>query len=132
MDEGMDLSGAIEKVQQMLSAPDGQNQLQSILNGFLSGAGDNAPEDTYENHELPASTGSSSASFSPSDLDMLFKIRRVMAAMNTQSGRAQAEFLSSLKPFLKKERRAKVEQAVKLMNAAKVLKAFRDINEGGG
>ena len=30
MDEGMDLSGAIEKVQQMLSAPDGQNQLKAF------------------------------------------------------------------------------------------------------
>lgn len=131
MDDSLDFSKAIEKVQQMLSDSDGQNQIQNILNMFTSGSDDAPSEEHCDPAPLPAPQ-SPNPSFAPSDLDLLFKIRNIMSAMNSQQSSAQANFLTALKPFLKKERRNKVEQAVKIMNAAKVLKAFKDINEGGG
>lgn len=123
MDENADFSQAIEKVRQMMSDENGQNQIQNILSMFTGGSETDGEQNTAA---LP-----SASSFDPSDIEMLMKMKKVMSAMNTDGGSRQAEFLTALKPFLKKERRGKVEQAVKLMKAAKVLKAFREINEGG-
>lgn len=127
MNENIDFSKAIETVQQMLSDSDGQNQIQNILNMFS-----NSPEPSGEENNalsLPAPSGTS-ASFDPSDLAMLLKIKNIMAAANN-SGNEQSDFLRSLKPFLKEDRRTKLEQAIRFMSAAKIFKAFKDINEGG-
>ncbi len=127
MNENIDFSKAIEAVQQMLSDSDGQNQIQNILNMFS-----NEPQPSGEENNtlsLPAPSGTSQ-SFDPSDLAMLLKIKNIMSAANN-AGCEQTDFLRSLKPFLKTERRTKLEQAIKFMSAAKIFKAFKDINEGG-
>lgn len=129
MDESPDLSKAIEKVQQMLSDENGQNQIQNILSMF-AGTGDDREDDNSS--ESSPSFGTSASSFDTSDLEMLLKMKNVMSAMNDMKNSSQANFLIALKPFLKKERRNKVEQAVKLINTARVFKAFKDMNEGGG
>lgn len=130
MDEGLDFSKAIEKIQQMLSDNDGQNQIQNILSMFTSDSDNASSEEHCESTALPV-LQSPSPSFTPSDMDLLFKIRNIMSAINSQQNSAQASFLTALKPFLKKERRGKVEQAVKIMNTAKALRAFKDIDKGG-
>lgn len=129
MDESPDLSKAIEKVQQMLSDENGQNQIQNILSMF-AGTGDDREDDNSS--ESSPSFGESASSFDTSDLEMLMKMKNVMSAMNDMKNSSQTNFLLALKPFLKKERRNKVEQAVKLISAARVFKAFKDMNEGGG
>lgn len=128
MNENTDFSKAIEKVQQMLSDSDGQSQIQNILNMFTN---EQTPEEDAENTSCNLPVPSfSSASFDPSDLAMLLKIKNILAAANCAENK-QADFLRSLKPFLKTQRRTKLEQAIKFMSAAQIFKAFKDLNEGG-
>ena len=127
MNENTDFSKAIEKVQQMLSDSDGQNQIQNILNMFTNESPQSDQENAPCTLPVPALP---SASFDPSDLAMLLKIKNILSAANCTENK-QAEFLRSLKPFLKAERRTKLEQAIKFMSAAQIFKAFKDLNEGG-
>lgn len=127
MNENTDFSKAIEKVQQMLSDSDGQNQIQNILNMFTNEQATDSAENTSCNLPVPSL---SSASFDPSDLAMLLKIKNLLSAANGAENK-QAEFLRSLKPFLKTGRREKLEQAIKLLSAAEIFKAFKNLNEGG-
>ena len=123
----MDFSKAFEKVQQMLSDSDGQSQIQNILNMFSN---EPTPSEEPDNCSSLPVLSNSASSFDPSDLEMLLKIKNIMSAMNNNKNSQQSDFLRSLKPFLKTERQAKLEQAIKFMNAAKVFKAFKEINEG--
>ena len=123
----MDFSKAFEKVQQMLSDSDGQSQIQNILNMFSN---ETTPSEDPDNCSSLPVLSNSASSFDPSDLEMLLKIKNIMSAMNNNKSSQQSDFLRSLKPFLKTERQAKLEQAIKFMNAAKVFKAFKEINEG--
>ena len=123
----MDFSKAFEKVQQMLSDSDGQSQIQNILNMFSN---EPTPAEEPDNCSSLPVLSNSASSFDPSDLEMLLKIKNIMSAMNNNKNSQQSDFLRSLKPFLKTERQAKLEQAIKFMNAAKVFKAFKEINEG--
>lgn len=123
-----DLSEAFEKVRQMLSENDGGG-LQNLL-GMLTGG--DSTGDTATSGDFHVPEDKSSRAFSPSDIDMLFKIKRIMAASNGVRDNNRTRLLTALKPFLKSERQEKLEQAVRLANAAEVLKMFRDMNEGGG
>lgn len=135
MDENIDFSKAFEKVQEMLSDENGQEQIQNILS-MLTGeqSSDDASSGSPENN-LPALlaenlfSGSDNAK-SP-DMDMFFKLQKIMSLMKNYKNTPQTDFLHSLKPFLKSERRNKVEQAVKLINAVNVIKIFKSMEKGG-
>ncbi len=135
MDENIDFSKAFEKVQEMLSDEDGQGQIQNILSMLTGGqSSDDASSDSPENNlpSLPSenlSSGSESAGVP--DMDMFFKLQKIMSLMRNYKNSPQTDFLQSLKPFLKSERRNKVEQAVKLINTVNVIKIFKNMEEGG-
>ncbi len=126
MSEEFDLSGAIEQVQQMLSSEEGEAQIQNIL-GMLSGGG--------EGEQTQTQTG---GGFNPadllsgmSDIETIMKIKNVMSMLGNQKNDANAAFLNSLKPFLKSERRHKLEQASKLLSVAKAMRLFKNSGLGG-
>ena len=134
MDENIDFSKALEKVQDMLSGEDGQNQLQSILSmltGSQSDADESQSTSSADDLPIPVSAEPHSDSNSNFDMDMFFKLQKIMSLMQNQKSSPQTGFLQSLKPFLRTERQARVEQAVKLINAVKVISLFRQMNEGG-
>jgi len=154
MAEGLDLSGAFEQVQQMLSDEDGQTQIQNILNMFLSGNGDenagtassseslgeNAENVSFSPKDVNTSSlgnnvgkGTSTGNSDGFDIETMLKISSVLQSLNAADDNPKTTFLKSLKPFLKESRQSKLEQAAKLMKIASVLKLFRqDGNKGGG
>ena len=135
MDDNIDFSKAFEKVQEMLSDDNEQEQIQNILSMLTGGQSseDDASPISPENNlpSLPENLFSGSDSTGTPDLEMFFKLQKIMSLMKNYKNTPQTDFLQSLKPFLKSERRNKVEQAVKLINAVKVIKMFKSMDEGG-
>ena len=126
MDENMDFSKAIEKVQDMLSGEDGQNTLENLMNLFTNAQSQNA--DTSDNCALLPDKESPFPDF---DFDMFIKLQKILNATKNRSNNEKTQFLYSLKPFLKPARRTRLDHAVKLMNTLTVLKALKNTNEGG-
>lgn len=120
MADNTDFSNAIEQLQSMLSSDDGQAQIQDIINMFAQSP----------SQSTPASVAPSDA-FGGLDMDMIMKISSIMQTMNSDSNNQKTVFLNALKPFLKKERQSKLEQASKLLKVATVLKTFNQKNQGG-
>ncbi len=134
MEENIDFSGAFEKVKEMLSDADGQEQIQNILSMFTGGQNnDSSAENTATN--LPSLLSeklfSGDNSENSMDFDMIFKLQKIMSLMKDCKNSPQTDFLLSLKPFLKSKRQTRVEQAAKLINAIKVIKMFKAIDGGG-
>lgn len=133
MGENIDFSGAIEKLQEMLSDENGQGQLQNIL-GMLGGNDSSDVDTSSDDNENSLSLNNlfhrndSSDSF---DMDMFLKLQRIMSLIKNNKNNPQTDFLQSLKPFLKRSRQTRLEQAVKMINAIKIIKTFKSIDEGG-
>lgn len=109
MDENFDLQGVIDKAKEMFSGDEGKAQLQGLMDMFST---------EPEKEKADEGTG-----FDPA---MLFKMQKIMSAMNNNEVSDKARLLMSLKPFLGAARREKVDNAVRLMNMSKVLAAFRE------
>lgn len=131
MEETPDFSAAIEKVQEMLSTNDGQNQIQDLINALSASAEDsNSKPDTADHSNIMPD--SLSALSNGLDFDTIAKISGIMQAMNARENDPANTFLHSLKPFLTKKRQDKLEQASKLLKITSVLKAFGSKKKGGG
>lgn len=114
-EESMDLSGAVDMLKDMLSAPEGQQQIQNILNMF---GGANPPED--------APPGEATGGISGDELDMMLKLQRAMSVMNSRKNSSQSQLLTALKPFLKPSRREKIDSAMRILSLSKVIEVMRE------
>ncbi|MBE7031692.1 MAG: hypothetical protein E7401_01875 [Ruminococcaceae bacterium] len=134
MSEGPDLSKAIETVQQMLADENSENILGNLLSS-LSDSSDNT-QPAEENSGLDLSSllsafgGGDSNDEMPFDLGTVMKLQSVMSEMNRRKNDNGPTFLKALKPLLKKERRDKVDQAVKILGVTKALKIFKNLDNG--
>ncbi len=112
MDSNFDFQEAIEKVREMFSGEDKKAQLMEIMNAFRD-----EPQEKTE--EKSSDVG---FDFDPS---MLLKFQKIMS-LSGNNENDKAKLLLSLKPFLKEERKSKVDKAVQLMNISKIISVFKD------
>lgn len=139
MAEELDLSKAISEVQQMLSSEEGENQIQSLL-GMLTGGGQNSDAETETRPDADTAGanplsfltgGKAETSAGLGDIEMIMKIKDVMSAVNSQKSNSNTAFLQALRPFLKEERREKLDKAAKIISVTKAMKMFKDLGLGG-
>ena len=149
MDENFDLSKAIDTVQQMLSDENGENPLEEIIAKLTSQGGENSqtaenllqnligkltetenqPQDSQKGNGFDLSgllSGMGGNDNEGFDINMLMKVQRIMSAVNQQKSNANSDFLKALKPFLKQERRQKLDNAIKIVNLTKILKVLKN------
>lgn len=59
------------------------------------------------------------------DIEMLMKMKTIMEKMNNNKNDPRSNLLLSLKPYLKKSRKDKVEQYIQLFNMSKVMDVLK-------
>lgn len=113
--EGMDLSGAVDMLKEMLSGDEGKQQLQNIMNMFGGGAPDgNAP-------------GEATGGIDAESLETIMKLRQAMAIARSKDNNSRSQLLIALKPFLKPSRQEKVDSAVRMLGLGRVIEAMREV-----
>ncbi len=127
MSEELDLSKAITEVQQMLSSEDGQNQIGELIKKLTGGE----EKDSEEQNTLNDSDGSFDMFSKMGDMATILKIKGIMESLNSGKNDHDAAFLNSIKPFLKEERRKKLDSAAKVLTLTKAIKVFKDLGIGG-
>ncbi len=116
-EESIDLSGAVDMLKNMLSGEEGQQQIQNILEMFQGG-------------ETETKTpGIATGGINPENLDMMMKVQRAMELMNRKKDNDQTKLLAALRPFLKPERKEKVDSAMKLLKFTGLLEMMREVQE---
>ncbi len=130
MEETPDFSKAFETLQQMLSSDQGQSQIQNVINMFTGSqdTGSDADPNATSDGLIPQNLFGNGEGI---DFETIFKIQNIIQAMNSQKDNPKTAFLHALKPFLKKDRQAKLDQAAQIMSIAAVLKAFKNNDKGG-
>ncbi len=74
-----------------------------------------------------SSTNSGGFDFSQLDMNTIMKMKSVMDKLNN-SNDPRSNLLQSLKPYLREERKSKVDQYANLLNVAKIADLFKDSN----
>lgn len=76
------------------------------------------------------SRNNNESAFTPEfDINMIMKMKTIMDSMKTNKNDPRANLLKSLKPYLNKNRKDKVDQYIQLFNMSKV---FEVMNPLGG
>lgn len=149
MEENNELSNAFDKLGEMLESEEGQKQISDIISMLSGSANDNTntPEDKNDNTnplnnilnstsfsgiaDFLSSSGSQSAvKDGIPDLDMIHKAKKIMAFAGGKNN-PNAAFLTALKPFLHKERRQKIDSAIRILGFASIFKEFGGTLKGG-
>ena len=142
-----DLSDMMSKISNMLKNDSDPNRSQSNIenevksNGSASDSNSsnfNIDPDTISKLVSALSSNSSSESSDTSssstpniDINTILKMKNIMDKMNQNQNDPRANLLLSLKPYLKKSRKDKVEQYIKLFQMTNV-KDFLKANDNGG
>lgn len=78
------------------------------------------------NHNNSSNNGN--FDFSQIDMNTILKMKSVMEKLNN-SNDPRSNLLYSLKPYLREERKEKVDQYANLLNVAKIADIFKDTNK---
>ncbi len=114
-ESGMDLSGAMDMLKNMLDDEEGQQQIQNILSMF--GGESDTPD-------IP---GQKTGGIDPDHLEMMMKVQRAMELMGRQKENHQTKLLEALRPFLKEERKEKIDRAMKLLKFSGLFEVMKEV-----
>ena len=85
------------------------------------------PEHTHPSNNTNASTNLNNFDFSNVDINTMMKVKSVMEKMNHASN-PSANLLQSLKPYLRDEKKSKLDQYSNLLNMANIMELFNQNN----
>ena len=72
-------------------------------------------------------TDNNSNPFSNIDMNTILKMKQIMEGMNSKNGNPRSNLLLSLKPYLRPERRPKVDQYIQLLNIENIMENFKNV-----
>lgn len=142
-----DMSDIVNKFSSMLKNNEIPNELKGLMENLASN--NNSNKDTVSsetensnsinsllknlniNHSEDSQNNSNSSNESSFDFDIntFIKMKSIIDAMNSQKDDPRANLLKSLKPYLKKSRKDKVDQYIKIFSMEKV---FENLNNSNG
>ena len=135
-----DMSDMIQRMSEMLKNNEMPDNIKNIINNLSSvsdsdtsspSSQDNTTiENTnYSEQKNTQEDNNNSFDMSNIDLNTMLKMKSIIDSMNKQQNDPRANLLKSLKPYLKKSRKEKVDQYIKLFSIGKV---FEVLNPLGG
>lgn len=100
---------------------DMMSKFSDMMGNFSSGT------NTNSNQSSSFSQNNSSFNF---DINTFIKLKSVMDSINSQPD-PRSNLLKSLKPYLKENRQAKIDQYINLFSMSRVMDAFKQAGDSG-
>ena len=120
-----------DKLNGILSDPEQMEKIMGLARTLSQGM-EGGQEPEPQQHNNTTKQPDMSTLFGGLDPKMLGSVARLMGEMNSPNDSGTA-LLSSIKPYLKKERREKLERAAQLARLSRVARiAMNEMPKGGG
>lgn len=87
----------------------------------------NSAQENYSQNENSNSTNN--FDFSNIDMDTIMKFSSVFGKMKNSKNDPRANLLNSLKPYLRDEKKGKIDQYMNLLNVSKIAEIMKDNNK---
>ncbi len=111
--------------------PDALNNFSKMMNGNTNSdeSSNSTSQASKTNNTADSSSNSSNNSFDFSKIDMntMMKMKSIMEKMNHNSD-PRSNLLQSLKPYLRDEKKSKLDQYANLLNMANLIELFNQNN----
>lgn len=108
--------------------PEMIQNFSSMMSQNKQGNSENNSSSSNNSNNSNTSNNSGNFDFSQIDMNTILKIKSVMEKLNT-SNDPRANLLYSLKPYLREERKGKIDQYANLLNVAKIADILKDNNK---
>ena len=108
------------------------NRLSSMLNQNknTSNASFSSNSEFFNNtNNNSFSDNNGSFDFTNIDMETIIKIKNIMSKMSSNQSNPRSNLLRALKPYLKEERKEKLEQYMKFINMASILESFNEVGD---
>lgn len=132
--EEKDIQQGFEKLSEMLSTEDGQKQISDIISALQGDGGEESPLSGILSALGGGEDGKEEKNAQNSGFDLDFatlsKVKKLLSASGGKKSESTA-LLQSLKPFLRDERKEKIDNLIKIMSYASVFKEFGGFMKGG-
>lgn len=104
-----------------------------MIQNFSSMMSQNKQNNTQSTYNTSSTSNNNSGNngnfdFSQIDMNTILKMKSVMEKLNT-SNDPRSNLLYSLKPYLREEKKGKIDQYANLLNVAKIADIFKDNNK---
>lgn len=135
-----DMNDIFQKLNSILEDKDMSNNLKNIMNNFSSsqtsnktdesnGSDDNSlkNEEAFK-HDNSKNQETTTNDFPEFDINVILKIKKIMDSLNTsKKDDPRANLLLSLKPYLNKTKKDKIDNYVKFLQFAKILEVMNPL-----
>lgn len=111
-----------DKIKAMLEDPETLNTISAVMKS-MQGQGIPEPQPSGDNFASDDDAENSSASRLP-EQDMMANMGKIMSQLNSTED-PRINLLNSLKPYMGKNRSAKMEQAIKLIQISKMASVLK-------
>ena len=124
----------MNKLKDMMNKGDLNDVISQIppemIQNFSSMMSQNQPNNSNinNNHTNNVNNNNSNFDFSQIDMNTILKMKSVMEKLNT-SNDPRSNLLYSLKPYLREEKKGKIDQYANLLNVAKIADLLKDNNK---
>ncbi len=120
-----DMSEILQKMNEMLK----NNEIPDSIKNMMGNLNLNSDGISSKNSTEQDTSENSDSNMPNFDIDTMLKMKSIIDNMNKTQNDPRANLLRSLKPYLKKSRKDKVDQYIKLFSMGK---AFEILNPLGG
>ena len=107
-----DISNIIGKLSEMLNSSDAPNDIKEMVHNLTQNS--DSSNNTSNNFENTNNTENNINI----DIDMILKAKKIMDAMSCNND-PRKDLLLSLKPYLKNEKKEKIDKYIKFLNISK-------------
>lgn len=122
-------SGQLDDVVKQIP-PDMINNFSNMMNNNSNKSSENASQGNSSTNNVSSSNNSTSNGFDFSKIDMntMLKMKSIMEKMSSNND-PRANLLYSLKPYLRNERKDKIDQYANLLNMTKIAELLKNDNK---
>lgn len=122
-------SGQLDDVVKQIP-PDMINNFSNMMNNNSNKSSENASQGNSSTNNVSSSNNSTSNGFDFSKIDMntMLKMKSIMEKMSSNND-PRANLLYSLKPYLRNERKDKIDQYANLLNMTKITELLKNDNK---
>ncbi len=123
------LNEMIKKAQEMINNNQIPPELQGLVNNFKNGNGQNNNQNNSQSSNIQGYNNQSNNQNSMPNIDMetLMKMQSIMSKMQNSSDNDMSRLLSSLKPYLRDEKKGKVDEYMKLVKMGQMTKILENL-----
>ena len=122
-------SGQLDDVVKQIP-PDMINNFSNMMNNNSNKSSENTSQGNSTTNNVSSSNNSTSNGFDFSKIDMntMLKMKSIMEKMSSNND-PRANLLYSLKPYLRNERKDKIDQYANLLNMTKIAELLKNDNK---